>query len=265
MKKTLLVLAAVLMLSVLGLGNRHISAQDSPDQPTFTATPTQAPIDLGGIRLENRASHETFDKPKLTVDVSKPVLTGATDPAVDKFNKAVDQIIEATAGQFKKDTLSATQDPNLPPEIADLGSYIDVSYEVPTASSRLISIKFNVGWYGAGAAHPNSYSVTLNYDLKAGKVLKLADLFKPGAKYLEALSKYSVKTLKAAERLDFPEGADPKEENYRSWNITKNGLQINFDDYQVTPHAAGPQTVVVPYTELKDIIRPDGPLGAVGG
>ena len=51
-----------------------------------------------------------------------------------------------------------------------------------------------------------------------------------------------------------------KEENYRSWNITPKGLQITFDDYQVTPHAAGPQQVLVPYATLKALIDPAGPL-----
>jgi hypothetical protein len=117
-----------------------------------------------------------------------------------------------------------------------------------------------VAWYSKGAAHPNSYSVTANYDLKRAKQLELADLFKPKTDYLAALSKYAVTALKAADRLEFPEGAGPAPENFRSWNITPIGLQINFDDYQVTSHATGPQTVIVPFSTLKHIIDPAGPL-----
>jgi Protein of unknown function (DUF3298) len=39
-----------------------------------------------------------------------------------------------------------------------------------------------------------------------------------------------------------------------------NGLLITFDQYQVMPYAAGPQTVAIPYYELKDDLRPDSPL-----
>jgi hypothetical protein len=42
--------------------------------------------------------------------------------------------------------------------------------------------------------------------------------------------------------------------------ITKKGLWITFDPYQVAAYAAGPQTVLVPYSALKDIIKPDGPV-----
>jgi hypothetical protein len=55
-------------------------------------------------------------------------------------------------------------------------------------------------------------------------------------------------------------GAGPRADNYRAWSITKKGLWITFDPYVVAAYAAGPQYVLVPYSALKDIIRPDGPI-----
>jgi hypothetical protein len=252
---TLFVAAALFSLLTVGAGQ----AQDS--SPTATMPATQPAIALdNGLQIVDRRSNETIEKPKLSIDVSKPVLTGQTGPAVEGFNKAVDSIIQDTVGTFKKDTLENEAIATLPPDIADLGSYLSVNYEVFNTPNGLISVRFNVGWYSAGAAHPNSYTISLNYDLAASKTLALADLFKPKARYLDALSAYCIKALEAADRLDFPEGAAPKEENFRSWNITQDGLLINFDDYQVTPHAVGPQHVVVPYATLTSLIRMDGPL-----
>ncbi|MBV9959093.1 MAG: DUF3298 domain-containing protein, partial [Acidobacteria bacterium] len=96
--------------------------------------------------------------------------------------------------------------------------------------------------------------------------LRLADLFKPGANYLEAISRYSVSDLKkrlGPEGVDdewIQNGAGPDAGNYQGWNISKKGLAITFDPYQVASYAAGPQRVVIPYSVLKDIIKPDGPL-----
>ena len=59
------------------------------------------------------------------------------------------------------------------------------------------------------------------------------------------------------------EGAGPTAKNYESWTITPRGLGINFDSYQVAPYAAGPQFVMVPYSTLKDLIKPDGPIAAI--
>jgi hypothetical protein len=35
-------------------------------------------------------------------------------------------------------------------------------------------------------------------------------------------------------------------------------LGITFDPYQVAAYAAGPQNVLVPFSALKEIIKPDG-------
>lgn len=228
--------------------------------PAATATPN-FPITLkDGLTLDNQHSSEAVEQPKLSIEVDKPVLSG--DPAVvENFNTAADKIIEDTAGSFKSDTLQYQTGDDLPPEIADLGSYMDVGYQFFTPTESLLSISFGVDWYSAGAAHPNSYSRTLNYDLDNGTVLALADLFKPEAQFLEALSAYSVKVLTEKGMLMFPDGAEPTEDNYKNWTLTLDGLLITFDDYQVAPHVAGSQQVVIPYAELTDLINPDGVLG----
>jgi hypothetical protein len=158
-----------------------------------------------------------------------------------------------------------------PPPEGSMGSDLGIGYTIALAQDDLISVQFDVGSYYQGAAHPNSGAVTLNYDLKSGKALKLADLFKPGSRYLQAISTYCVADLKkqskekGMELLDgvFADGAAPKAQNYENgWTITRRGLGISFDPYQVGPYAAGPQFVMVPYSTLKDLIKPDGPIAA---
>src|SRR5262249_30472423 len=98
-----------------------------------------------------------------------------------------------------------------------------------------------------------------------GAILKLADLFQPNSNYLKVISDYCIKEIKKLDVSDdewIRNGAGPKLENYDSWNVTPEGLQITFDAYQVASYAAGPQEVTVPYSLLKPIINPDGPLAA---
>jgi hypothetical protein len=131
-------------------------------------------------------------------------------------------------------------------------------------------VLLDVGSYSAGAAHPNSYSETVNFDLRNGKLLKLADLFQPGSKYLQTISAYCIADLKKQGKQKGPDsmldddwierGAGPDAENYGSWTVGKKGLEITFDSYQVAAYAAGPQHVLVPYSALKDLIKTDGPL-----
>ena len=148
-----------------------------------------------------------------------------------------------------------------------MGSNIGVSYVVQLAQDDLISVQFDIEDYYQGAAHPNTFTEVVNYDLKNGKQLKLADLFKPGAKYLPAIANYCIADLKkqakdkGLEASEIENGAAANAKNYRSWTITRKGIGVNFDAYQVGPYAVGPQFVLVPYANLKDLINPEGPVG----
>jgi hypothetical protein len=167
--------------------------------------------------------------------------------------------------EFKKDMTPAEGEEPRPE--GSMGSDLNVSYDVGLAQDDLISVQFSVGSYYQGAAHPNTFTEVVNYDLKNGKLLKLADLFKPGAKYLQAIANYCIADLKkqakdkGLEDEGIQDGAAANAKNYQSWTITRKGLGINFDAYQVGPYAAGPQYVLVPYSNLKDLINPEGPVG----
>jgi len=115
----------------------------------------------------------------------------------------------------------------------------------------------------------NSNTTVVNYDVKNGKKLALGDLFNPKSNYLSVISTYCIKDLRDQAKRDkesmldedmMKSGASPRADNYQACSITKKGLWITFDPYQVAAYAAGPQYVLVPYSALKDIIKPDGPL-----
>ena len=62
---------------------------------------------------------------------------------------------------------------------------------------------------------------------------------------------------------EWVEGASPKPDNYRVWTLTPRGLAVTFEPYQVGPFAAGAPSVLIPYTEMKDLIRSGGPLASL--
>jgi hypothetical protein len=224
---------------------------------------TEQRFDLGSLKLVRKYTNEENKKPRYSLKVEYPQIEGPGNPNVEKFNQQVLALVSKQINIFKDDALKASAD--LPD--SDAGSELDIEYEVVLATSKLISIKFVASPYLAGAAHPNHYSMVINYDLAAGKQLKLADLFKPNSRYLSIISSYCIAQLK--KRLDefsdydwINKGAGAKVENYASWNITKTGILITFDPYQVAAYAAGSQTVVVPYDLLKDLIDTSSPIAA---
>jgi hypothetical protein len=58
----------------------------------------------------------------------------------------------------------------------------------------------------------------------------------------------------------FQTGADPTPENYQRWNLADDGFLVTFDVYQVAAYAAGPQTVTIPYADLRPVSNPNGVL-----
>jgi len=239
--------------------------KDSDKSTAFSVH--EEPITLSGdAEIIAKQIKETNKQLNYEIDAQYPQVAGGNNPNFEKFNQLVRAVVTKKVAEFKKDVQPKEGDE--PPPEGSMGSDIGVSYDVALARDDLISIEFDVGSYYQGAAHPNTYTETVNYDLKNGKQLKLSDLFKPGAKYLQALSAYSIADLKkqskakdnALEDSEIQNGAGPTAQNYRSWKITKKGVGVNFDSYQVGPYAAGPWYVVVPYANLKDVINPEGPI-----
>lgn len=227
----------------------------------------EEPIALtGDVELTAKQIKESNKKLMYEIAAQYPQFSGGSNPNFEKFNQLVRGVVTKEVTQFKKDVQPEEGEER--PE-GSMGSDISIAYEVALAQDDLISVQFDVGSYFQGAAHPNSYTEVINYDLKNGKQLNLGDLFKPGSKFLQAIATYAIADLKKQSKekgSELPDdviqsGAGASAKNYRSWKITRKGLGINFDPYQVGPYAAGAHYVFVPYANLKDVINPEGPIG----
>jgi len=202
-----------------------------------------------------------INKPKkFEITIEYPEIAGVNPAFAAKFNQLSKSRSMALYAAFKKDMMAQTA--------ADLRNFpkgmtntLDVNYSIEWATDEIISISFINSTY-TGGAHGNYLTETLNFDLKNGKELKLADLFQTGVNYLKTISDYSIADLKT--KLDemsdddwIKNGAGPSAENYSSWNLTKKGLMITFDPYQVAAYAAGMQNVMIPYSKLENVWRKD--------
>ncbi|HXQ68959.1 MAG TPA: DUF3298 domain-containing protein [Pyrinomonadaceae bacterium] len=243
-----------------------------PDEKSFEKKTAfsvhEEPIALTGeVDLVSKQVKESNKKLMYEIVVQYPQFEGGNNPNFEKFNQLVRGAVMKKVTGFKKDV--APEEGEEPRPEGSMGSDLSIGYTVALAKDDVISVQFGIGSYYMGAAHPNSYTEVINYDLKNGKQLKLSDLFKPGAKYLQPIAAYCIADLKkqratekgqALSDSEIDSGAAPVAKNYQSWTITRKGLGINFDAYQVGPYAAGPQFVMVPYSAVKDVVNPEGPI-----
>lgn len=220
-----------------------------------------------GAQVINRQINEFVRAKRLELSAEYPELRGGTNSA--GFNQLVKSRVTKELADFRKQMVGlSAEDLKMLPE--GVNNYMDIGYNIEYADNDLISVSFLQGNF-TGGVHPNYNYFTITYDLKNGREIKLSQLFKPGSKYLEAVSAYAIKDLQGRKMPDsdenmglaqdvFAEGATAKAENYQSWNITKKGLMFTFDPYQVGPYAYGSHTVIVPYARLKELANPDGAL-----
>ncbi len=217
-------------------------------------------------QVTTREMKESIKAKKAELTAAYPELSGGANAA--GFNQLAKARVTKSLAGFKKD-LAGVSAADIK-AMGDMGNYIEVDYSIEYADEDLISINFGEETF-TGGAHPNHGTFTLTYDLKAGREITLADLFKPGSKYLAAIADYSLRDLRSRKDPEtgenmgiaqdvWEEGAKPTAANYSNWNITKKGLMLTFPPYQVAAYALGPQTVIVPVSELKDVVRAEGAL-----
>ncbi len=226
--------------------------------PTITSTPGPTVTSAPPPMVVTRQVREDVPK-EYTLSINYPYLDQISDPRFNLFNDEIAASVASISQNFTGGLKAnpATPDPNFG------ASFLQADYSITHGTGGLLSVLFNINYYVSGAAHPNQYALSLNLDIAAARVLKLADLFKPGTNYLQAVSDYCLQDLKRRNVLEWNTGALPSEDNYRTWNITPDGLLISFDPYEVASYAMGPQSVTIPYIDIKDIIDPTGPLAVI--
>lgn len=227
------------------------SPAPAASEPTETAIPLYQQV-----ALQTTPWQESGTPFEYSIKADIPVLVGSRDPRVQNFNVEMKAVVDDAIATFKQNLSGLMPAPDSPP------STFEMHYSLLSPPGDLLSLKFEVQTYYAGAAHPGDISRTVTYDLENGRDLSLADLFVPDSDYLGSLAEYCIAQLGTRDIgfQGFELGATATSQNYRNWNITAEGLMITFDEYQVAPYAAGPQTVIVPYSELAPLTRPDGPL-----
>src|SRR6266436_2608830 len=173
-----------------------------PDGPKETAFQVfQQPIAFAAaVRVTPKVIKEANKAKHYTVDAEYPQIEG--DTRFDNFNREARSLITKDVAAFKtsetsEETVTGSETP-----AETMDSTLDIGYEIRYATDDLISVEFTEGSYERGAAHGNSNTTVVNYDVKKGKRLALADLFSPKSNFLSVISAYCLKDLRERSKKD---------------------------------------------------------------
>ena len=223
----------------------------------------QALLPIGG----DGALRQTLTD-NMLMDLRGDTLDGLPPVALSALYKEQRQLF------FKSYREDAAASRLAPADTAGIGPYMGgLSYEDQTATyvlyrqADLLSLEF-FRYDFSGGAHGNYGSTGASYDLRTGRRLRYADIFRPeAAAQLPAMLATAVRPLvglAADEPLD-------KQLFVKQMPITKNvyltagGAVFIYQPYEIAAYAQGEVRVFLPLSELRPLLRAGLPLPEVGG
>ena len=174
------------------------------------------------------------------------------------FNPRVARIVRELLGDFI-------------PDAGLKNASFDANYNVLLANDEIISIEISEYLY-TGGAHPTEDWRTFNYDVRNDREIRIRDLVRDERAFKAAIWKYAVVAInKFAAQIEQDEarGQNRQPENRDDvvsvdgpaeiigWGFTPKGVAVYFD----FPHVMAVfSKVLVPYSEVKDYVKPGAPI-----
>lgn len=178
------------------------------------------------------------------------------------FRKPELLAINKSIGEIVKDVTQMADELDTKPIHDNPKSDVELGFRVTRGSDNIVSVFFSGYWYGSGAAHPNSFSRTINFSLATKRPIRLSELFIEPHTALQIISTACCHHLIAQKAIDFGmddvdedwivRGTKAEWENFGSWVLDKGRLRIFFDAYSVGPYAWGPRVVEIELGSLQD-------------
>ncbi len=230
----------------------------------------ESPIsfDIKTFRVESPGGCKADTLPCAYYEVTYPEFSGLDSAIVNLLEQRMDAAVSMgnpeAQGQSMKEIgegfIKDFEDFNgdIPEAFGGWHYTAKISPEVLTDS--LISLSINDEYY-TGGAHGGSGVYFINLNPKTGKEFILDNLLKPG--YQAPLTDIGNKIFRQVREVadtaslnensfEFPEDRFELNKNY---GFKKEGIVFFYNSYEIAPYAAGPTEVLIPYEDLKDLIK----------
>ncbi len=184
-----------------------------------------------------------------------PVVVGLPEADQSNVNAAIKQLTEETLSDFRRITAAIPQ-----AKLNGKISILKVTYERTMLTSDLVSFALNVESSIAGAANPNSYVRTFNYDVKKHSLLSIEDIVSDAGGDIQSLSEKVRSSLTEAAKVRgaydentavlIEAGTAPEAANFNTFLMESGSIILLFSPYQVAPGSEGTQRISIPIQSL---------------
>jgi hypothetical protein len=239
----------LLVSSVVVLWSCRQAAQVEKREVAMTPQArTEQVLQPNSIRFDRKVIQQELPERGYSFAVNYPQVFEREGVNLARLNQLVESQILQRKNAFNRSAKIPTKHRKQP----DIYNDLRIDYELVFNADELVSIWFFVVDYYWGAAHPGNGVFTINFDLKKGQPLELKQVFSQTSNYEKLLAQLCDEY--------FQPRAWRKVEKVDRWNFNEKGITLNFDRCEMLACGEGVQKVFVPYSQIKQLIRSDGPL-----
>lgn len=186
-------------------------------------------------------------------------------PGIPKLTALVDHVLAYMTGV----------DPGRPRPYQTLSEYTQYFWQtaqsrdstifkasVKDVSPRIIAIELHTGQYLTGAAHGIPATQYLNWQRDRERVLALDEALLPNQHpaFVEALRRAHQAWLTRNEDAQRDRAAYDRMWPFQesdNFALTREGVVVKYDAYSIAPYSHGEPELLIPYTELHGVLRPE--------
>lgn len=133
------------------------------------------------------------------------------------------------------------------------------NYRVTVNKKGILSIRIEFYTFKKHAANGLTVVKSITANLVTGQVYQLPDLFKINSDYKTVISRIIKKQIDERHLPLIKEFVSIKDNE--EFYLTENSLVIYFQLFEYTPHYVGIPEFAIPYAQIRDLIRNEGPIG----
>jgi hypothetical protein len=238
-----------------------IGPSQNPTPATYTPAPTASLPSTRPTIVHSAVSDKDANGVWL-VYVTYPAFVAGSTPWADAMNAEVLGDMQARAAQFEAGPAANRQ------AAGKVNTFTnDFTTDLLTPSLASFTLTFVDD---TTPGHPNTTVQTITYDLGTGQQISFDDLFVDSQTALAVLSLQAPPLLQAELGAAYDptvvgDGTAATLANYRNWALTAYGLKVTFGQAQVAAPDKGLPSVVVPWSALKPVMVPTGPVAVLAG
>ena len=185
-----------------------------------------------------------------------PQVEGMPDPVAQReFNESMARDMNEGRNVFRR-AWEELKTMDQIPEGIKKSAHFWGTYAVKFNGDGLLSLTIRY-YYMAGGAHGSTAMRAYNLDVATGKRMNLNDLFRTDTNYRERLNEWIREDIRRRGKAHYRfDGIRDSQEFY----LTGEGLVIFYQPYDIASWADGYVRFLIPYDQLRDMLRPELPL-----